>query len=474
MDNSKSITAGSILSLVLAAGLCFAGAQKAAAAEIYNKDGTKIEFTTEIGLGLFHVTQDFGASPLRQPLNNVSWAEGYAIMGFKGEHDLDAHWNIFGNFTAVVNGVRGQGDAIAASIGNEEGGQVQDASGGVEWKSGAEGGASVKISGGRQKWVQGDGFLIGGDTPTPGVGYGKQYDEGGGYYLNPRRVFSQTVILNVETGTPWRFDTFYIDSEKGQNGQRAIGGGDVEYVDTTYGTIGATYIRGLNVEDPQNTVLPFTPATDGMNLYSVHGNTSFGIKDFTLSARYVTEQSSSATNCNAAGLVCTGLDAWAWYLNPSYTFSALPWTPTLYYRFVSFSGDDSKTAANEGYDPLFISATGWNTWFIGEIAANYSGPFNSNANVHSLGLTLAPDIDLGAGKLTGLGAYINHSTRRESAPGASDNFGIEFAAYAEMQLFENMYVAPLYSVLFPEQGYRDLYGNGDTVHNFELMAILTY
>ena len=89
MDNSKSITAGSILSLVLAAGLCFAGAQKAAAAEIYNKDGTKIEFTTEIGLGLFHVTQDFGASPLRQPLNNVSWAEGYAIMGFKLERTLE-------------------------------------------------------------------------------------------------------------------------------------------------------------------------------------------------------------------------------------------------------------------------------------------------------------------------------------------------------------------------------------------------
>ena len=472
MRNLKSAVTVSAVSLSLAAGLGFIGVQNASAVELYNKDGTKFEFTAEIGVGLFHVTRDFGLSALRKPLSEVSWSEGYAIMGFKLEQKLDANWKAFGVLTGVVNGIRGQGDAIASAIGDEDGGQVQDAYGGLEWTSGVEGGASMKISGGRQKWVQGDGFVIAGDQPTSGRGYGEQYDEGGSYYTNPRRVFSQTAILNVETGTPFRFDAYYIESEKGQNGQRAIAGGNIEYVDKTDGTIGGQFIRGLDVEDPFNVVLPFTPATDGMNLFSIYGNTSFGIKDFTLSGRYVDETSDSVAECTVA-VQCAALDAYAWYISPSYTFSAAAWTPTLYYRFASFSGDDPNTADNEGYDPLFYGATGYNTWFIGEIAANYSGPFSSNADVHSIGLKTAPNIDIGIGKWTGMSGYVNHYSLRESGAN-DDNIGTELAVYAEFQLFENLYLSPLYSVLFPGQGYQDINGDDDNVHNFQLLGILTY
>jgi hypothetical protein len=478
MRNFKSVAVTTAMGASLATAFVIGGSLSASAVELYNKDGTKIEFTAEIGIGLYSVSQDYNLFGLaaRAPISgNVNWSEGYAIMGFKAEHALDANWKIFGAFTGVVNGVRGQGDAIASSIGTEDGGQVQDAYGGVEWTSGVEGGASVKLSGGRQKWVQGDGFVIAGDQPTSGVGYGQQYDEGGAYYLNPRRVFAQTVILNVETGTPFRFDAYYIESEKGQNGQRAIAGGNIDYVDKTYGTIGFQYIRGLDVEDPLNTVLPFTPATDGMNLFSVYGNTSFGIKDFTLSGRYVDQQSDNVATCFAA-VQCAGLDAYAFYISPSYTFSAAAWTPTIYYRFASFSGDDANTADNEGYDPLFYGATGFNTWFIGEIAANYSGPFSSNADVHTIGIKTAPNIDIGIGKWTGLSGYLNNYSFRETAPGLSKDFGTELAVYAEFQLFENLYLSPLYSVLWTDKGYDDFYGPGldDTVHNFQILGILTY
>ncbi len=476
MQNFKSAVTVSALSLGLAVGFSVVGAQTATAVELYNKDGTKIEFTAEIGLGLFHDTEDFTAAAR----DTVSWQEGYAIMGFKFEHALDANWKAFGAFTGVVNGVRGQGDPIGSSIGNEDGGQVQDASVGVEWTSGVEGGASAKLSGGRQKWVLGDGFLIAGDQPTGGRGFGEQYNEGGAYYLNPRRVFAQTVILNVETGTPFRFDAFYIESEKGYNGQRSIAGGNVDYVDKTYGTLGFTYIKGLDMEKPGIVLAPATASAEDVNIYSVHGNTSFGIKDFTLAFTYANEQGDSPR------VGVADLDAWAWYISPSYTFSAAAWTPTIYYRYASFSGDDVNTpGTQEGYDPLFYGATGWNTWFIGEIAANYSGPFSQNANVHSFGLKTAPNIDLGIGKLTGLSGYVNIYSLREPAafvgftanagPSATSSyFGTELAVYAEMQLFENLYVAPLYSVLFPGEGYESAYGQTDNVHNFQLSAILTY
>lgn len=458
----------------LALGCTIAGGS-ASAVEIYKKNGTTVEFTAEIGAGLYHVTQDynlFGAAN-RPPLDHVSWSEGYAIMGFKFEHALDAHWSLFGALTGVVNGTRGDGDAVAATIGTENGGQLQDASGGIKWTDGREGGASVTVSGGRQKWVLGDGFLIAGDQPTSGLGYGAPYNEDGAYYLNPRRVFSQTAIVNIETGTPLRFDAFYIESEKGWNGERAIAGANVDYVHKTYGTLGFTYIRGLEVKDPQNTVAPFTPATDGMNLYSVHGSTSLGIKNVNVAFRYVNEQSEAVNTC-ATPVQCEGLDAWAWYVKPSYTFADTAWTPTVYYRFVSYSGDDPNTTENEGYDPLFYGATGFNQWFIGEIGANYSGPFAQNADIHTLGLSTAPNIDVGIGKWTGLSGYVNHYAVRETSPGGDDDWGTELAVYAEFQLFENLYLAPLYSALLPGRAYEDTYGTDDTVHNFQILGILTY
>lgn len=450
-------------------------APSAHAAEIYNKAGTKVEFTAEVGFGAFHVTQDYNLAGAanRSPLDDVSWVEGYAIMGFKFEHALTANWSVFGALTGVVNGDRGDGDPIAVTIGNEDGAQLQDASGGIKWSDGREGGASVTLSGGRQKWVLGDGFLIAGDQPTSGQGYGAQYNEDGAYYMNPRRVFSQTAIANIETGTPLRFDAFYIESEKGWNGQRAIAGGNVDYVDKTYGTLGFTYIRGLDVKDPVNTVLPFTPASDGANVYSIHGNTGLGIKNFDVSFNYVNEQSDAVSAC-ASAVQCQGLDAWAWYVKPSYTFSDATWTPTAYYRFVSYSGDDASTSKNEGYDPLFYGATGYNGWFIGEIGANYSGPFAQNADIHTIGLSTMPNIDLGIGKWTGLSGYVNRYSVRETAPGMSKSWGTELAAYAEFQLFDNLYLAPLYSVLIPERGYEQTYGTDDTVHNFQILGILTY
>ena len=471
---SKTLMASGSAVLAVAAGAGSAGA-----VEIYNQGGTKIESTVELGVGLFHVNEDFSG----QNRGSVSWQEGYVIAGFKFEHAMDANWKIFGAFTGVANGNRGQGDALGFSTGTESGGQVQDASGGISWSDGKDGGATVKLSGGRQKWVLGDGFLIAGDQGTDGRGFGEQYNEDGSYYMNPRRVFSQTAILEADTGTPLKFAAFYVESEKAYHGQFGLAGGNLDYVDTKWGTIGLTYLRGVKLDDPQNIFPPpNSEARDGINAYNIHGNSSLGIKDFNLAFTYVKETNNSLT-ANTIGQTPGflganyKLDAWAWYISPSYTFSTMAWTPTLSYRFASFSGDDTKTTGTqEGYDPLFYGATGYNTWFIGEIAANYSGPFSSNADIHSIGLKTAPNIDIGIGKWTGMSGYINHYGLRE--PGAygatSSDFGTELAVYAEFQLFENLYLSPLWSHMFIGKAYEQQYNKFDDVDNFQIMGILTY
>lgn len=477
----KSATSASAVAIALAAGTMVVGASTASAVELYKQDGTKIEFTAEIGLGLFHVTRDFsGGFSARPPLNNVSWAEGYAIMGFKFEHAIDANWKAFGAITGVINGNRGDGDALGFEIGKEGDGQLQDAYGGLTWTSGAEGGPKVTLSGGRQKWVLGDGFLIAGDQGTDGRGFGQQYDEGGSYYMNPRRVFAQTAILQVDTGTPIHFDAFYLQSEKAYHGEFGIVGGNLDYVDPKWGTVGVTYIRGVQLDQPQGIFPPpNTQARDGINVYNIHANSSLGIKDFNLAGTFVLERNDDLT-ANTIGQVNLGpsftMDAWAWYISPSYTFSNATWTPSVYYRFASFSGDDPNTPGKlEGYDPLYYGATGYNTWFIGEIAANYSGPFSSNVDIHTIGIKTVPNIDVGIGKWTGMSGYLNHYDYRESPnPGNRKGFGTELAVYAEFQLFENLYLSPLYSVLFPENGYKDFYGDDKTVQNFQILGILTY
>jgi hypothetical protein len=57
----------------------------------------------------------------------------------------------------------------------------------------------------------------------------------------------------------------------------------------------------------------------------------------------------------------------------NWTFSGLPWSPTATYRYSRFS---------EHFDPLFYGLSrGYGTWFQGEVAANYAGPFNSSQSI---------------------------------------------------------------------------------------------
>src|SRR3546814_19301976 len=90
---------------------------------------------------------------------------------------------------------------------------------------------------------------------------------------------------------------------------------------------------------------------DGMNVFAARtGGALFsslgdGFKDFGLYSEYAVERN----NDSAAKL-----SAHAWYVEPQYTFSALPWTPRISYRYDSFRGDNNSTTGTNhqlGKDP---------------------------------------------------------------------------------------------------------------------------
>jgi hypothetical protein len=73
----------------------------------------------------------------------------------------------------------------------------------------------------------------------------------------------------------------------------------------------------------------------------------------------------------------------AWYVEPGYKFSVLPWTPQLNLRYAHFSGDPNPNdRLKQSYDPLFTTGgdRGFGSWFLGEIFGQYISP-NSNLDV---------------------------------------------------------------------------------------------
>ncbi|MEZ5583921.1 MAG: alginate export family protein [Candidatus Competibacteraceae bacterium] len=309
----------------------------------------------------------------------------------------------------------------------------------------------------RQGFILGDGFLINNDSLNFGDGLGERFDRGGAYWLAARKSFKKTFIGRFQTGTPVRGDLFYLGSGNPAQGFTELAGINLEYVDETYGTLGATYFRIVDVN--KKLLGGFFALREDLDTFSIRGQGNAGVENLFLSFEYAHQTGNAAIE----------VDAYAWYVEAGYTFAGIPWTPSLNYRYSAFTGDDPKTAKSEGFDPLFFGFNrGYGTWFQGEVAANYTGPFNSNTKVHHVALKAQPLENLGLGAL-----YFNFTTD-ETQPGEDDDFAQEIDLYAEWIVNDHLYVSPLYGIFIPGDGAEAAFGNDNTNHYFQIIAVITY
>ena len=126
---------------------------------------------------------------------------------------------------------------------------------------------------------------------------------------------------------------------------------------------------------------------------------SDALKDFALYAEYARQNN-------------TGLSAKAWYVEPQYTFAALPWSPRVSWRYLHYSGDsNSNDSRNTAWDSLYTAGgpRGYGSWDLGEIYARYIGS-NSNLNSQMAQLKLQPLDELS----TGVVYYRHNFDKRES------------------------------------------------------------
>lgn len=137
------------------------------------------------------------------------------------------------------------------------------------------------------------------------------------------------------------------------------------------------------------------------------------------------------------------------------------WQPGVGVRYSSFS---------DHFDPLFYGfSSGYGTWFQGEVAGNYAGPFNSNANVWHLYLSAQPLKSLTLGAL-----YFHFDSRKDSL---GDLSGDEIDLYANWTINEHFTFSPLVGFYTPDKSADDggpQVGNNDTNTYAQMTVMMSF
>ena len=358
------------------------------------------------------------------------WSEFFFKPGLEFEWGSFDYGEAYGKASVVGTATRGAGEAGAASTTSDrpEHLAINDLAAG--WRSGPLFDSvlppnGLDVSFGNQEFAVGDGFLIVNGTL-----------DGGGraaYYLGPRNVFERTAIVRLNT-EPVRADFFRLEAgvdqklmHGGDNPVTKLHGVNLEWFaskgndegrreyDQRKWYVALTYIKVFAAD----VAFSFAGADgaslagnrDGLSVYSLRAGGAFlsSVPDLKLFGEWALER-------NSNGATGGSVRAGAWYAQPQYTFSQLPWKPSLTWRYAHFSGDaDTTDTIDRSWDPLYsdAGARGATTWTQGQIFSQYVGA-NSNLDTHHLGLDIEPIADtLKAGF-----AYFHHDFDRPSQVGA--------------------------------------------------------
>ncbi|OOV87970.1 hypothetical protein BTA35_0207690 [Oceanospirillum linum] len=418
------------------------------AAVISESDRGSIEFNVEAAASVMSAGENYTGTP-----GDKHWQEAYIKGDLAATRQINIDHSIYGSLGVIALGTFGDGDAGGFTTGDESKAHLENAFVGWRYKDGL-----LDLSAGRQNFVLGDGFLIAGDALSPGEGFDQfsngSLDRGGAYYLAGRKSFDNTLILKVDPDGPVRGDLFWLKSDNNFQQRPELTGVNLEYVDGSLGTIGVSYMRVTDLDVGKG--LGLYDNRDGMNTFSVRAQGTAGVEELFLNFEYAIESGGDQAK----------KDATAWTAEAGWMFSGLPWTPIVNYRYAIFSGDKAGTADDESFDPLFFGVTrGFGTWFQGEVAANYAGPFNSGNNVNRLDITLLPQENIA------LGVQYWKFGKEEN----NDFEAKELDLYAFWGINDNFSVIPLIGVYEPEGTVNTgLQGNDDKNIYMQAMVMFNY
>ena len=432
-------TGRKVTGYLLTAAIAAAMAAPVQAYNLHSENGAELNLDVEAIVGVFSSEENyFGKAG-----NGSDWQEAYIKAGLSGSKTYgDQGASVYGAVNALSSGTFGDGDAGGNTTGDERRTAFEDVY--VGWQSGnmipALGENGLDISIGRQNISLGDGFLINGDSLNLGEGLGAQADRGGAYWLAARKAFDKTAWAKIGGDAGLRSDLFWFESDNNAQSNVEMAGLNIEYVGDK-GTFGAMYLKGLDQDD----VLGMGHDRDGQKTLSLRYQGNAGVENLFLNAEYVTQESGS------------GVDADAWTAEAGWTFADMPWSPSVNYRYTTY---------DDGFDSLFFGfSRGYGTWFQGEVAANYAGPFGSSADIHHIGVKAYPSETLALGAL-----WFDFS---DSTTFGANSDGQEFDLYAEWVVNDHLIISPLVGIYSPDSD-NATQNTSDNNTYFQVLAIVPF
>ena len=414
---------------------------------LYNDGATTIDTKLAASFGVFSSRESYAQTPDKKS-GSSTWQEAVFQYGLDVKHKSEQFGSTYAALNWVTSASFGDGDAAGWTIGNERTTKIEDAYAG--WKSGNLfsflGEDGVEISGGRQNIIVGDGFIVSGDALDFGKGLlDGRLNRGGAYYLTGRKNFDETAVLRLGGTNGLRGDLMWLKSDNRAQASPETVVATLENV-TEKGTVGLTAVKVVDTDKEFADIL--YPERKDIKIYSVRAKGNAGVPNLFLAGEYAKE-SKPTTDENA------------WYMEAGWTFSDAPLTPKISYRYSRFS---------ENYDPLFYgNGRELGTWFQGEVAANYAGPFNTNSKIQQVGLKLAVTPTFNAGALLYKFDTINKDVQDLSAK--------ELDIYGEWTVNEHLLVLPLIGIYKPDESAEtggSQLGNNRTNIYGQLLFVTTF
>jgi hypothetical protein len=397
--------------------------------ELYNQDGTKLLFNFDVAIAGFGNNNSWlGKSESFLGADTDSWLE----LGFEPQFSLEtplAGGTFFGKLSAVYTNTFGD-DASGLTIGEDDTYDLRIEQGHVGWKkkdlfSGLED-DTFSISVGRQDYTIGTGLLIGDG--------GRDGGDLGGWYLNMRKAFKNTVIARLSS-KQLLAEAFHLKNQpRGGGVEGTADGGNLEYYFGDRLSLGGTYMLvDANIPD-----------ADKLDVYSGRVNWKF-LGEIFFSGEYVHEKSDE-------------IEADGWYAQAAYESKKLPWSPVFSYRYARFDGDDPGTSRDENFRSIAYGYTDYGSWYQGEITGNY--PLgNNNLISHQVRVKMQP-----SEKVTLNLIYYNFTLDEPTALDTgvtNDDWGDEINVAVDWQATDEVYLIGVVGVFFPGKAAEQWVGGDD-------------
>lgn len=406
--------------------LIYSLCQQAQAYKLYSEnDGTTVLNADLTGaVGFYSLNRNYLADPEKNP-SRMNWQEGFIKYGFSSATDKIPTGSVYGGFSLISTGSFGDGDPGGTTAGDERATTVEEAY--VGWRSGdmfpVLGQDGVDLSVGRQLapthsfMIVEDGFSPGSAyNPDPNLPYGS-FNRGGAYSLGMRLAFGNTVVLRLGGDEGLHGNLMWIKSNNRVEGEAEFAVANLDYT-TDFGTIGTTYVQGLDVN--KKWTQGITAERDSLKAYSIRGESRLGIENADFAFEVARQ--------NNKGRIESGM-----FFDVGYTFADAFWKPMLSFRQSRFS---------KNWDPIFPG--GYRKRAPGEVASGFAGPTTNNYKINDVFLSINPTDNL---SFNAQYFVYTQLTDRNSA----DRGGKELDLSVNWMATENIIVSPLIGFFKPNR-----------------------